>query len=221
MPICTPSTGNEATAGRSAGASLPVLQAGGFGASVDAFAWEPDPDPAARCMRLWFVSLLGPHQALKALWARLVKGELATLSRGVLGQVHFCTLAPEGPRAWRSFTASLPTAAGHQLVLIPEAARHAAGRDDFLLLPRSEEDAPQLYFRFLDRRVDLPLHARWRAWLWERAVRAGEAVALEADGIRAYRCTPIVEAITTELSAAVRDGVLRVQDDGVIGGSSR
>src|SRR5204862_4714309 len=96
MPTCTPAASADA-------ASLPVLQAGGFGASVDAFAWEPDPDPAARRMRLCFVSLLGPQQALKALWARLLRGELATLSREALGQVYFCTLAPAGPRAWRSF----------------------------------------------------------------------------------------------------------------------
>jgi hypothetical protein len=202
-------------------ASLPVLQAGGFGASVDAFAWEPDPDPGARRMHLWFLSLLGPQQALKALWARLLKGELATLSREALGQVHFCSLAPQGPRAWRSFTASLPPAAGHQLVLLPEAARHAAAHDDFLLLPRSVEEAPRLHFRFLDRRVDLPLHAGWDAWLWERALQAGEAVELEAEGIRAYRCVPNPDSLASELSAAVRDGVLLVQDDGGLGGASR
>jgi hypothetical protein len=214
MPTCTSSPVAEA-------ASLPVLQAGGFGANVDAFAWEPDPDPAARRMHLWFVSLVGPQQALKALWARLLKGELATLSREALGQVYFCTLAPEGPRAWRSFTASLPAAAGYQLVLLPEAACHAAARDDFLLLPRSDEEAPRLHFRFLDRRVDLPLRAGWDAWLWERALRAGEAVALEAEGIRAYRSTPNPDALAAELSTAVRDGVLRVPDDEAVGGASR
>src|SRR5215218_5975025 len=118
MPSCTPSPAGDT-------ASLPVLQAGGFGANIDAFAWEPDPDPAARRMRLWFVSLLGPQQALKALWARLVKGELATFSCEALGQVHFCALTTEGPRSWRAFTAALPGASGHQLVLLPEAARHA------------------------------------------------------------------------------------------------
>lgn len=191
--------------------ALPVLQAGGFTATVDAFAWEPDPDPAARRMWLWFLSLLGPQQALKALWARLVKGELATLSREALGQVHFCALAPEGPRAWRSFTASLPAAGGHQLALLPEAARHTAARDDFLLLPRTPEEAPLLHFRFLDRRVDLPLHAGWRTWLWERALRAGEAVALEAEGIAAYRCSPDPDALVADVSAAVRAGVLRLE----------
>ena len=61
-------------------APLPVLQAGGFGASVDAFAWEPDPDSSLPKMRLWLISLLGSQQAVKALWAQLVKGDTATLS---------------------------------------------------------------------------------------------------------------------------------------------
>lgn len=188
--------------------ALPVLDAGGFSASVDAFAWEPDPDPTARRMRLWFLSLLGPQQSLKALWARLLKGDLATLSRVAVGQVQFCALAPEGPRAWRSHTASLPTAAGHQLVLLPEAARHAAAMDSFLLLPRAEAEAAQLYFRFLDRRVDLPLHVSWCQWLWERALQAGEAVPLETQGICAYRCSAPDDALAADLSAAVRSRML-------------
>ena len=202
--------GGGTAEGKPGPTALPILQAGGFTATVDAFAWEPDPDPAARRMRLWFVSLLGPQQAVKALWARLVKGELATLSREALGQVHFCALAPEGPRSWRAFSAALPGASGHQLVLLPEAGRHTASRDDFLLLPRTPEEAPLLHFRFLDRRVDLLLHAGWRDWLWQRALRAGEAVALEAEGILAYRCAPQPEALAAELSAAVAAGVLGV-----------
>ena len=193
-------------------APFPLLQAGGFTATVDAFASEPDPDPAARRLRLWFLSLLGSKQSLKALWARLLKGEPATLSREALGQAHVCVLAPEGPRTWRVYWASLAAAAGHQLVLLPEAARYGAAREDFLLLPRAEAEAPLLHVRFLDRRVDLPLHVGWHGWLWERALRTGEAVPLEAEGIRAYRCTPNSDALATELSAAVRGGVLRVPE---------
>lgn len=193
---------------------LPALQVGGFGASVDAFAWEPDPDPAARRMRLWFLSLLGPQQALKAIWARLLRGEVATLSREALGQARFCALAPEGPRAWRSFTARLPGAGGHQLVLLPEAARHAAARDDFLLLPRAVDEAPALHARFLDRRVDLPLHEGWADWLWARALAVGEAIALEAAGTLAYRCAPRPAALAADLSAAVAGGTLRMPEEG-------
>ena len=192
-----------------ADAPLPILQAGGFSACVDAYVWEPDPQRGTGLMRLWFVSLLGPQQALRALWARLVRGETATLSRELLGVTRLCALAPEGPKQWRSWTASLPGAAGHQLVLLPEAARHTHPRGDFLLLPRSREEAAALHFRFLDRRVDLPLHAGWADWLWERALRTTEAAPLEAEGIHAFRCAPRPERLAEDLTAAVRDGRLR------------
>lgn len=191
------------------GPELPVLQAGGFSACVDAYAWEPDPQRGTGLMRLWFLSLLGSQQALKALWARLLRGETATHSRELLGETRFCALAPEGPKQWRSWTASLPGAAGHQLVLLPEAARHTDPRGEFLLLPRTLEEAATLHFRFLDRRVDLPLHSGWAHWLWERAQRAHEAVPLEAEGIHAYRCAPQPERLAADLSAAVRDGSLQ------------
>jgi hypothetical protein len=182
--------------------SLPLVQAGGFTVSADAFVWEPGADPSAGRMWPWFLSLLGSQQALKAIWARLLKGELVTISREVLGQVRFGALA-EGPRGWRSYAASRPAAAGPQQALLPELARHQAARDDFLLLPRSAEEAPVVHFRFLDRRVDVPLHPRWRDWLWERALRSGEAVSLEAEGILGYRCAPNRDALADELARAI------------------
>ena len=50
---------------------LTVLHAAGFTATVDAYALEPDPDPLARRMRLWFVSLLGPQQTVRRALPRL------------------------------------------------------------------------------------------------------------------------------------------------------
>lgn len=201
---------------------LPLVQTGGFTVSTDAFVWEPDQDADPGRMQLWFLSLLGSQQALKAIWARLLKGELVTISREALGQVRFCTLAPEGPKGWRRFTAHLPAAAGHQLVLLPESARYASAREEFLILPRAVEDAPLVHFRFLDRRIDLPLHPIWRGWLWDRAIRCGEALGLEAEGVFAFRCRPNPEALATDLSAAIRDGTLGVPDqtDGAADGSS-
>src|SRR6266545_7388875 len=190
--------------------ALPVLAAGGFGASVDAYAWELDLD--RQQMRLWFLSLLGPQQALKALWARLIKGEVATLSFEALGRARFCALASEGARGWRRFGASLPSAGGYHLVLLPTAARFLADRTDFLLLPRSPLEAPVLHWRFLNHRADVPLHASWANWLWERAERTGEAVVLESAGVLAYRCQPNLSALRAAVSAAVRRGLLAVPD---------
>lgn len=187
---------------------LPILQAGGFSASVDAYAWEPDPAQGQRQMRLWFLSLLGPQQAVKALWARLVKGEFATLSTETLGTARFCALAPEGPRAWRFFTANLPAAAGYHGMLVPEAAFYTSERRDFILLPRQREEAAALHYRFLNKRLDLPLHPIWADWLWDRALRHGEAIPLDAYGLSAFRCQPDPERLAADLSEAVRQGTL-------------
>jgi hypothetical protein len=186
----------------SEGSSLPVLQAAGFGASVDAVAWELQSEADTHHLCLWFLSLLGPQQSVKALWARLVKGEVASLSFEDLGSACFCALAPEGPRSWRFFGASLPAAAGYHGVLVPEKALYGAESSDFLLLPR--EGAALLHYRFLNRRLDLPLHPSWADWLWQRALDAGEAIPLEAQGIEAYRCAPNSDALAVDLSAAIR-----------------
>ena len=192
---------------------LPILQAGGFSASVDAYAWEPDPDQGQRLMRLWFLSLLGPQQAVKALWARLVKGEIATLSVETLGQARFCRLAPDGPQGWRFLTASLPIAAGYQGVLVPQVACHSPEALDFLLLPCDSHAAATLHYRFLNRRVDLPLHPTWANWLWQRALLAGEATPLEALGLLAYRCQPQLDTLRDDLTKAVRHRTLDAPDE--------
>ena len=194
-------------------APLPILQAGGFSASVDACAWEPDPDPAAHGVRLWFLSLLGSQEAVKALWARLLKGETATLTREIPRATRFCTLAPEGPRRWRFLSARLRTVAGFHGVLVPEAALYAAERPDFLLLPRSADEAAPLHYRFLSRRLDVPLHPLWAAWLWERGLRSAETVALESLGVQAYRCLPSPEALAADLGEALRQGAIPVPNE--------
>jgi len=195
-------------------APLPVLQAGGFGASVDIFAWEPDPVANPQRMRLWLVSLLGSRQAVKALWAQLIKGETATLSPAS-GSARFCALAPEGARSWRFFRASLPAASAYHVVVVPEMALYAAERSDFLLLRRPDDDAALLHYRFLNRRAMLPLHPTWADWLWKRALRTGEARALESRGLEAYRCVPDEAALAVDLTAAIRQGAVGLADEPV------
>ena len=189
---------------------FPLLQAGGFTVHVDAFAWEPDADPVTNPMRLRFLSLLGSKQAVQAIWARLVKGEPATLSRAAFRITRICHLATECPRGWRFLTVSLPSSAGYHGVLVPEMALFTVERPDFLLLLRPAENAPVLHYRFLNRRVDLPLHSSWAEWLWERGRRVGETVALESFGLDAYRRSPNADEPKVDISAAVRRGSLRV-----------
>jgi hypothetical protein len=191
---------------------LPILQAGGFGASVDAFAWEPDPESSLPKMRLWVVSLLGSQQAVKALWAQLIKGDTATLSDPGAG-ARFCTLPLQATRSWRFFRASLPASSGYHGILVPEVALFATECPEFLILKRGGDDAARLHYRFLNRRVSLPLHPSWAEWLWERALRTGEARALKSFGMETYRCIPDEAALGSDLTAAIRDGALLLNDD--------
>ena len=76
------------------------------------------------------------------------------------------------------------------------------------MLAQSEEEAPALHHRFLDRRSPLPLHGSWADWLWERGIDSGEIVHLQSVGVSAYRCSPKADNLREDLSYAVASGSL-------------
>ena len=192
---------------------LPTLRAGGFTAASDAGAWEPEPEPGTPLRRLWLVSLVGRREAVLALWARLIKGETLALAEAELGPARACRLArPDVAGTWKLYQAPLPAAGGFQAVLVPEAALHGAERPDFLLLPRRPSETAALYYRFLNRRVDLPLHPSWAGWLWDRARSDGEAEPLEAWGLEAYRCRSEPVRLAADVAAALRRGTLPIPE---------
>ena len=178
LPVHQPETPLEGRDPVAPGEALPTIECGKFTAHLDAFAWGKG--RAYRQMDLWFLSLVGPQVALRALWARLLKGELATvLLDGSHGRASFATLGPEGAGGWRARTAVLPSAGGHQLALFPDSSFFLTGKDDFTLVPPPRghtRAAPQsvLHYRYLNRRTDLPLHPEWADWLWARALRRPE-----------------------------------------------
>jgi hypothetical protein len=184
---------------------LLTIRAAGFTAAVDACARDDG--------QIWFLSLLGNQQSVRALWARLVKGETAYLSEDELGGGSPCWLASEAWGTWRFYSARLPSGAAHHGLLVPEVAAYACDRRDFLLLARSEDEAPVLHYRFLNRRLDLPLHPSWADWLWHRGLNGGEVEALESAGVHAYRCRPDRDALQEDISDAVRRHVLTVPVD--------
>jgi hypothetical protein len=99
---------------------------------------------------------------------------------------------------------------------VPEVALFATECSEFLLLERGTDDAARLHYRFLNRRVSLPLHPSWAEWLWERALRTGEARALESFGVGGYRCIPDEVALGSDITAAIRRGALTLVDDRAI-----
>lgn len=207
-------------------ADLPRIQAGGFGATVEAYALDDDPGVRGQA-RLWLVSLLASRQAVEAIWATLITGKTALLSTRGIGPARPCALAPEGPRGWPAPIVKLRESAFAHCLIHPRSAHYAHERADFLLVPRLDpcgavavadplvaartwEALAAQHFRFLNRRVDTPLHPAWAAWLWRRAVERGEAIELDSYGLAAYRCAPDVAALTADVLASVRAGELPV-----------
>ena len=196
---------------------LHTINAAGFSAVVDAYAMDSDEG-------LWFLSMVGSQNALKAIWGALLKQppESAWLIEGLegafRGEYRRCFIPYETIGTWTTQSAKLPGTGGYQAMLMTRLAEYAfEGKETsgerpvtFLLLSRSEQDTPSLHYRFLDRRVSLPLHPGWARWLWDRGLRNEEIEPLESEGILAYRCCPNQEALRTDLSDAVGADKLQV-----------
>ena len=188
---------------------LYTISAGGFSATADAFARDPDSGG------LWFLSMVGSQTALKAIWAALLKRppESAHLLAGtdglaLSGGFHRCEVPGETVGTWTTKIARLPVSGGWHGMVYTRMAEYAFERDTFLLLAPGEAEAPALHHRFLDRRSPLPLHRSWAEWLWRRGLAKGEIAPLQAAGVHAWRCTPDAEALREDLSVAVGSGLL-------------
>ena len=190
-------------------ADLYTVSAGGFSATADAFARDPDTED------LWFLSMVGAQTALKAVWAALLKQppEPAFLEGGTASAGYRRCLVPRHTvGTWTTRIARLPVSGGWHALVYTRMAEYAFDRDAFLLLAQREEEAPALHYRFLDRRSPLPLHRSWAEWLWRRGLEANEIAPLQSAGVLAYRCDPDPERLRDDLSAAVAAGRLAPPD---------
>ena len=189
--------------------SLFTISAGGFNATADAFARDDRTDG------LWFVSMVGSQTALKAIWASLLKQppDTAHIIRGadgmaLTGGYQRCVIPYESVGTWTTKIARLTGSGGWHALVYSKMAEFSFDRDSFLLLAQSEEEAPSLHHRFLDRRSPLPLHGSWADWLWHRGIEEGEIVPLQSVGVSAYRCSPKADRLREDLSDAVSSGKL-------------
>ena len=163
---------------------LYTVSAGGFSATADAFARDPDSEG------LWFLSMVGSQSAVKAIWAALLKQppDAAHLLAGTDGMAlsggfHSCAIPHETVGTWTTKIARLPVSGGWHALVYTRMAEYAFEREGFLLLAPGEEEAPALHQRFLDRRSPLPLHRSWAEWLWRRGLARREIVPLQSAGI--------------------------------------
>ena len=168
---------------------VPSVRIKGFRCSVEEAVFSNGKDGYAHVL-----SLVGSREAVKAVWARLMKGEAAYLETGP--QARTVRMNTEG--GGRLLTERLPSGAFHglllsQVVLLGE-----------LVLCEREEDLPARFFHLLTRKLRLPLHRDWQGWLWEHALRTGMVKRLASQRLHAYE----VNLPIHNLEVAVRRALL-------------
>ena len=108
-----------------------TISAGGFSATADAFARDPD------SQGLWFLSMVGSQTALKAIWASLLKQppEVAHLIKGADGMAlsggyQRCSIPYNTIGTWTTKIARLPVGGGWHALVFTKTAEYAFERDD-------------------------------------------------------------------------------------------
>ena len=127
------------------------------------------------------------------------------------GGYQRCVIPYETIGTWTTKIARLPASGGWHALVYSKTAEFSFEKGSFLLLAQTEEEAPGLHHRFLDKRSPLPLHGSWAVWLWERGIEEAEIVPLQSVGISAYRCSPKAGKLRGDLSDAVSSGRLTLQ----------
>lgn len=190
---------------------LYTLSVSGFSATCDAFAYD---EPL---QSIYFLSILGAHTSVKAIWANLLKqppatGYLSRCSKGTpIEQGYKTCLVPyQTQGTWTTVLTRLPNSRAWHCLIYTKMAEYSYERNHFLILPATEDQAPQLHHRYLDKRVATPLHPSWDTWLWNRAMAKGEAKELSSTGFKAYWCTPNQEQLKRDISLAAQSGDLMV-----------
>ncbi|MCY4617253.1 MAG: hypothetical protein OXD50_01680 [Chloroflexi bacterium] len=212
-PTTPPSGDDHAT-------QLYTITAGGFSATCDAFASDPEQN------HLWFVSMVGAQTSLKAIWAALLNSppQPAFLIKGAADDVHEggyerCQIPEHSIGTWKTTIARLPQAGAYHAMVYTQMAELSFERDAFLLLTPDASEAPALHLRFLNQRTELPIHHSWADWLWEQGLEHEAIRPLKSVGLNAWSCYHDPQLLETELSAAVRYGALKLPSD-LNGGSA-
>jgi hypothetical protein len=132
----------------------PMIAIAGYRCVVEDYVLSGDSGSA--CAHL--LSLVGTREAVRAIWARLMKYESATLR-----DERIMTVRMEAHLGGRLLTERLPSGAYHGLLLGQACLQQR------VLLARTEAELPERFYRQLLNDLRLPLHPAWQAWLWEHA----------------------------------------------------
>ena len=193
----------EQTSGR-----IYTISGRGFSATCDAFAVEPKQET------IWFASMIGSRQALTAISANL----MASPAQRVFinsddpeeGYRAFLP-ANQGQKNWTQRVQRLPNTRIYHGMTYSQTAEYHGMDDQFVLISPSPEEAPGLYYRFLDHRLTIPLHPGWSQWLWKTGQQEEEVIPLESHGVHASYCIVDQAAVQERISNAIRSGDLRTE----------
>ena len=193
---------------------LTTITSSGFTAVVDAYAREE------KQQTIWFLSMLGNQTSLKAIAASLLKqppSQVHIVEEDPLDpgkdEYLLCQVPSSTMGTWTHKIVKLPNTKAFHSLVYTKKAEYNHKSVDFLLLPRTKEEAPTLHHMFLDRRVNLPLHESWAPWLWRRGIHNKTIIPIQSKGILAYICTPNPGQIRDELTLAITGGVLSLPSE--------
>ena len=170
---------------------VPIIKIKGFCCSVEEAVFSNRKDGFAHVL-----SLVGSREAVKAVWARLMKGEAAYLDMGQQVRAARMNTAEGG----KLLTERLPSGSFHGLLLSNALLRGE------LVLCEKEEELPAQFYTVLTRMLRLPLHSDWQGWLWEHALGSGMVEQMASQRLHAYEVNLSVCNLETEVRQALLAG---------------
>ena len=199
--------------------NLYSIACGGFGATVDAYAYEEYPE------RLWFLSMVGTQTATKAIWAAILKKNPipALIKEEQKEQENYNTrsyriralISRHTAGTWTAKQIRLSLSGAYHTLLYPACA-YPNYKDDhsyFLMLNREQDDAANQYYQFVSQRCHLPLHPSWAPWLWDWArMETGMVTKLVCVGIEAWLCRNRYELLEQNLCKAIQRSELPIPE---------
>jgi len=167
---------------------VPTIKVKGFRCPVEEAVFSAGGEGYAHVL-----SLVGTREAVKAVWARLMKGEAAYLYSTETRAVRMNSY--EGGKL---LTERLPSGAFHGLLL-----SKALLQGEVVLCER-EGELPRRLYSILTQKLRLPLHEAWQGWLWEHALGKGMVKKLASQRLHAYE----VSLSVYNLEQAVREALV-------------
>ena len=179
---------NEEIAAHSPFTLIPI-QAEGFNAYADAFALADQ--------WLVFISLAGHKDSVKAIKAMLLTNHWVNIG------VHDICLLPG--RKYGTIVKTLPSGITHTAIFMKEDARSQV---HYALTTNPVIPDSDLYFRTVITHSVVPVHCRWKSWLYKRALKKEEIEPLTVHGIRGIKVSLDDEGLAEDISVALKKGKL-------------